>query len=498
MRGQGLDWAEIDTYLTLPTALADAAPGFDILGTDGGTQPRIYGMSLVYDPTGDITIDGSGVLSGIGTSNIVVDNRQVPIGANAVVNSEFTRGKFGWRWRGGGFESEWGVNLPTWFGQRNVIWARIPGTVAIGVSADLSPDALWGGGSLANAPLFAMPVAPGDRLIASVLAAEHRCTFQLYILIFDGAGSLIGAPVVGNGTPLGAANGDPANFTRLSVFQNSAPANSRWAIPMIRLLGTGGTDPYIFFTEPMLSKVAQGQTVVPPYVPGRADPNADVTATAQRSIVPQFPVIEIKQGEAGSVGNGNRTVTHVAKRALETLTGGTWDEVSQNVGTGTVGINASTGLATIANISISGAYVIKYIHTDGIETEHPVNVLYVPAPPAAGASVQTVGFQQIITKALENGSGVFLNAQLARLAGGNSGTITCRIERRELGVGTWTTAFDGPGSFISASEPGSDFASGTFVNTTGSKRVFEFRMTEVRSPGTAGGAQVASQTFLEG
>jgi hypothetical protein len=232
-------------------------------------------------PNNLITVDGSGLLSGIGTANIVVDNRQVPTGANAVVNSDFTRGKFGWRWRGGVHETSWGVNLPSWFGQRNVMWANVPGVFTSGSTADLSPDALWDGGSIANAPLFALPVVQGDRVAATVLAAPHRCAFRLFMLFFDGAGAWIAfAPFASGGASGGAANGDPANFELLTVI-DTAPANARWAIPMMRMIGIGQTDPFIFFTEPMLSKIAAGQTIAPRYSPGRGDslgqPNTDIT-----------------------------------------------------------------------------------------------------------------------------------------------------------------------------------------------------------------------------
>jgi hypothetical protein len=210
----------------------------------------------------------------------LVDNRLVPVGSNAVVNSDFTRGKFGFGWGGGGFESQWGVNLtgtPNWFGQRNVMWATVSGVLASGTERDLSPRTIWQGFPSADAPLFALPVVPNERLFASVLAAAHRCTFVLYILIFDAAFNLISAPGVGGGRSGGAANGDPANFDLLTVTGN-VPANARWAIPMFRMLGTGGTDPYIFFTEPMFGKMAAGQTVVPSYVSGRTDLLADRTA----------------------------------------------------------------------------------------------------------------------------------------------------------------------------------------------------------------------------
>jgi hypothetical protein len=115
--------------------------------------------------------------------------------------------------------------------------------------------------------------------------------------------------------------------------------------------------------------------------------SADITATAQRTIEPQFPVIEIKQGEAGHTGN--RTVTHVAKRGTATLTGGTWTLPSQNLGAGSASINSSTGTVTLSGIVQSGSYTVRYTHTDGFVTEITVNVSYVPTPPSGVVSAKT-------------------------------------------------------------------------------------------------------------
>ena len=222
--------------------------------------------------------------------------------------------------------------------------------------------------------------------------------------------------------------------------------------------------------------------------------SADITATAQRSIEPQFPSIEIKQGEAGHTGN--RTVTHTAKRETTTITGGTWSLPSTNLGAGSASINASTGTVTLSGIVASGAYVVRYTHTDGARVDLPVNVTYFAS--ATFNSTITVGFQQIITRLLADGAGNFLEGQVSRLAGGTSGTIAARIEQRQAGDVTWNTVATGTGSPINASEPGLDNVSATFTNSTGATRVFEFRLTEVRAPGTAGGAQSASETFLQG
>lgn len=115
--------------------------------------------------------------------------------------------------------------------------------------------------------------------------------------------------------------------------------------------------------------------------------SADITATAQRSIEPQFPSIEIKQGEAGHTGN--RTVTHVALRGTTALSGGTWRLPSEDLGAGDAAINASTGAVTLSGIVQSGKYVIEYEHTDGARTQRDVPVLYVPTPPSGVVSAKT-------------------------------------------------------------------------------------------------------------
>ncbi len=107
---------------------------------------------------------------------------------------------------------------------------------------------------------------------------------------------------------------------------------------------------------------------------------SDVTTTAQRTIEPQFPVIEIKQGEAGHTGT--RTVTHVAKRGTTTLTGGTWSRPAISLTGATVTINSSTGVISISGVTQSGSYTVRYSHTDWVVTELVVNVTYV-APPAS-------------------------------------------------------------------------------------------------------------------
>jgi hypothetical protein len=116
-------------------------------------------------------------------------------------------------------------------------------------------------------------------------------------------------------------------------------------------------------------------------------PAADITAVQQRSIEPQFPSIEVKQGEAGHTGN--RTVTHVAKRGTVTLSGGTWSLPSVNLGAGSASINSGSGTVTLSGIVQSGAYAVRYTHTDNLATDLAVNVTYVPTPTSGVVSAKT-------------------------------------------------------------------------------------------------------------
>lgn len=120
-----------------------------------------------------------------------------------------------------------------------------------------------------------------------------------------------------------------------------------------------------------------------------AEPGSDVTATAQRTIESQYPVIEIKQGEGGHTGS--RTVTHTIYKGTAAITGGTWSLPSVNLGAATTTIDAGTGTVTLSGIVQSGAYTVRYTHTDGIPTDHAVNVTYVPTASGGGTVSAKVG-----------------------------------------------------------------------------------------------------------
>jgi hypothetical protein len=375
----------------------------------------------------------------------LVDNRLVPVGSNAVVNSDFTRGKFGFGWAGGGFELNWGVNLPgttNWFGQRNVMWATSSGVLASGDVKDLNPKTIWAGFPSADAPLFALPVVPNERLFASVLAARHRCTFQLYILIFDAAFNLISAPASSGGRSGGAANGDPANFDLLTVTDN-VPANARWAIPMYRMLGTGESDPYIFFTEPMFGKMAAGQTVVPSYVSGRTDLLADATRST-------LPALQRGAWSASSVA--------YALGDIVTRDGSSYTCIIANTSTGANG-PPGANWALLANAGAQG----------------PTGV---SAPPIKSLST---GAAQLDPIRLLSGQTVTAAAELYLNTGGVAGVCSLQLQISEQGAGSWATMTSGT---VTDSQPTSEpvelvITGATFTNS-GADRLFDIRAVSTR------------------
>jgi hypothetical protein len=323
-------------------------------------------------PNNLITIDGGGVLSGIGTAGIKVNNALVPLGnANRVPFSRFEGGR-GWA-TAGNFN-------PTPFlivsGGRYFICAEPTFTLAD-----------------QNVFLFSAPrfqVIAGERLSVSARVQAFALSgglnpnfWQLYIEYYDAlvGGTQTGATGIGSGTTAISEGTLHAAFS-------TVPAGSQVAQLVLRYEADGAGPVRLAILEPMVASATADQTVHPPYAPGpNADDGADVTALAQRSIEPQFPSIEVKQGEAGHTGN--RTVTHTAKRGTVTLSGGTWSLPSVNLGAGSATINSGTGTVTLSGIVQSGAYAVRYTHTDSLATDLAVNVTYVPTPTSGVVSAKT-------------------------------------------------------------------------------------------------------------
>ena len=116
---------------------------------------------------------------------------------------------------------------------------------------------------------------------------------------------------------------------------------------------------------------------------------------------------------------------------------------------------------------------------------------------AYNGGVQSAAYGETIKRKIGPGGTLGLSALVNCDAGGVSGSIRARIDSRPYG-GSWSTVATGAGSATGPSEPGGDSTSGTFTNSTGIEQVFEFRVIEVRTPSGAGGAILASQSYVTG
>jgi len=116
---------------------------------------------------------------------------------------------------------------------------------------------------------------------------------------------------------------------------------------------------------------------------------------------------------------------------------------------------------------------------------------------AYNGGVQSAAYGETIKRKIGAGGTLALSALVNCAAGGVSGSIRARIDSRPFG-GSWSTVATGAGSSTGPGEPGGDSTSGTFTNSTGVEQVFEFRVIEARTPSGAGGAILASQSYVTG
>ncbi|MBX9816070.1 MAG: hypothetical protein K2X76_15335 [Sphingomonas sp.] len=116
----------------------------------------------------------------------------------------------------------------------------------------------------------------------------------------------------------------------------------------------------------------------------------------------------------------------------------------------------------------------------------------------AGGGIQVAALYATIRKVMEPGATLNFDAAAGIEAGGDSGTVRVVIQVSPAGADSWSDVAAGGERFVGASEPTYVTASGSFANSSGSRQVYEFRAIDRRTPGSAGGAVVASQSFLRG
>ena len=282
------------------------------IGKRAADQVKFRGIQDNADPTGQNTaaaIAGQGQLATSTLTTVQVDNRNVPVGANALINDGWSNGQYGWTNGDNGNtgnSGEGGLNYPGYGGQRNVMYRHVTGNVAAGKSF-WGPYS-WGAvGPVGNQPRYALPVVAGDLVYVRCLMANHRCRGGLGVRWMDGSGAGLGDQFIwpnltgGEAGGPNASNGDPANFAEVwSYF--IAPAGAKWAALLVYVnVPTATADPFIFVTEPMLAKAPPGQntSVKVPYLPGTVDRYADQTGINQSASIAGQGALATKN-QAGS------------------------------------------------------------------------------------------------------------------------------------------------------------------------------------------------------
>lgn len=214
-----------------------------------------------------------------------INNALVPIGVNGVPNSDFLYNST-WPplgWISGGTGSAGGTKTDSIVvanGRRSLKSAH-SGSPTSGTSFDLAYL------DYGNYPAWYFPVTPGDTIGASLLMARNASVSNAYFSLIFYTASFVYVTEMGSNSVTASTNGDtnePANYTLLSLVF-TAPATARYCMIVPRAVVNGGASPTIWAMEPMIARLAPGQTTVPPYSPTPADRRADVTASNTASAI---------------------------------------------------------------------------------------------------------------------------------------------------------------------------------------------------------------------
>ena len=224
-----------------------------------------------------ITVSG-GVLTGIGTSNVQVDNSFQTIGQNLIPNSDWTQSitmVMGWNPNGatwfqtlayasiiGGWEGSYILGGTT---TRNV-FVHQQGPTAGGdnaVAVDLYPTGDYLGRRI--------PVVVGQRYCMSAYLQGHRCHGGVGVQFFNAAGALISTNESG---PVTLPYGQAAALSQyLRVFvMGTAPADAASAALFIRKYNTWSAEnnSYFWVAAPQFENVSANAPGPSPYMAGPA------------------------------------------------------------------------------------------------------------------------------------------------------------------------------------------------------------------------------------
>lgn len=242
-----------------------------------------------------------GNLAALGGSE-AINNALVPVGRNALINSDWETDTSGWVHFGatnaGSGTIVSGRNLSGYGGSpRNVLWSRL--IMSSGFTSAVSGFYFFGwmsagfDGGLGLLRRYGLPVKAGDRVYIRALGSVHGAVgFNVRIRWWGYDGSFVSevdaSSVIGDarlGGPSGGS-GNPQNYAEVGGIY-TAPAGATFATFGYYATGPSAsqTDCYIFMTEPMIAVVAAGQTTPPAYNSGPPEKAADVTIERTASAV---------------------------------------------------------------------------------------------------------------------------------------------------------------------------------------------------------------------
>lgn len=217
------------------------------------------------------------------------------------------------------------------------------------------------------------PCKPGDVIGArALIGSQNVSQIELRIAFRDASGTIVsggfGTPATLN-TGLLAGTGEETTFNELSLVQ-TAPANTVCAIIDIRGVAST-TAPVLRAAKTLLARLNDGQTVAPPYGPGREyeiDANRTETRTA----------LAINSQGTQATANSQRASSYsgtpvegswwadTSTNELKYYTGGSWYKVSDITSASVVNPDLATFLksATWDNVTVPGAGTVTLVAID--------------------------------------------------------------------------------------------------------------------------------------
>lgn len=238
----------------------------------GGGQVTLGGIGFSGDTDAQrnsrITVDGSGLLQGIGSgAGTPVSNSVLPSGVNLQYNSDFTNGLDGWTAAGGygiSGQTEGGVNLSTaWYlapyngPGTGVLWSR--------QGARVGSDGYYY--EIEGRPCA---VVGGKRYAISAYTGAHRCKVAVFAYVYDASNSAIANTYVGNvENNEEASGGSTLTGYKRTVGVATLPSNAAYVKVRLRKYDTksGYGDSYMFVGRVQVEQVADSASDAGPWNP---------------------------------------------------------------------------------------------------------------------------------------------------------------------------------------------------------------------------------------